>query len=93
MALLAVRDCWEGVPLGLRRGVVGRGEGLEVGELEERGEVEEVGEQQEVEAELRDGGERWEVPVAVSAVRDRWEGVQHGICRGVTEHGDGLELG
>ena len=57
MAVSALRDCWAGVPIGLLRGVVGRGEGLEVGERVERGEVGEVGEQRELEAELLDGGD------------------------------------
>ena len=44
MAVLALRDRWAGLPLGLRLGVVGREEGLEVGERAEHGEVGEVGE-------------------------------------------------
>ena len=83
MAVSALRDRWAGVPLGLRQGVVGREEGLEVGERAERGEGGEVGEQREVEAELRDGGERWEVPVTVSAVRDRWEGYRTAFVEGL----------
>ena len=93
MVVSALRDRWAGVPLWIRRGVVGHGEGLEVGECAEHGEVEEMGEQREVEAELWDGGERWEVPVAVSALRGCWEGVPHGLRRGVAERGDGLEVG
>ena len=59
---------------------MGRGEGLEVGEHVEYRDVGEVGGQKEVEAELWDGGERWEVPVVASGVRDTWEGGTHGLC-------------
>ena len=71
-----------GVPPGLRRGVEERGDGLEVGELADDGHAGEVGDHQEVEAELRDDGERCEVRVAVSAVRNCWGGGRAAGLRG-----------
>ena len=39
-----------------------------------------------------DGGWRWEVPVVVSALRDRWEGVLLGLHRGVVGREENLEI-
>ena len=83
MSVRALWDRWAGVPLRIRRGVVRPEKGLEVEERAELGDVGEVGEQREVEAELQDGEEHWEVPVTVSAVRDRWEGYRTASVEGL----------